>query len=135
MYSLFWHVNLEKMKQQCFIVPNNNWSHGLLNITTYGMLVIFWCLWNVFKIITCPCEKFFLQLPHDVYFFSQNENSNIEQFFKIKGNAHVKPSSICRKNYNQIFEALWKMGKKWLMHLKPKDGPPNIGFMECVACV
>ncbi len=53
----------------------------------------------------------------------------------MKGNAQFKPSSICRKSYNQTFKASWKMGKNWLMHLKPKDGPPNIGFMECVACV
>ncbi len=81
------------------------------------------------------CEKLFLQLPYDCYFFSQNENSNIEHFFEIKGIAQFKPPSICRNNYKQTFKASWKMVKKWLMHFKPKDGPPNIGFMECVACV
>ncbi len=73
----------------------------------------------------------FLQFPHEDQYFSKSENLNVENFLNTQGNVQLKTFFIHWKNYNQTFKASWKMGKKWLMHLKHEGRPLDIGFMKC----
>ena len=48
----------------------------------------------------------------------------------IREFAHVIPNQQkCRR----VFKASWQIGRPWLLHYRPNDGP-TIGFMKCVAC-
>ena len=48
----------------------------------------------------------------------------------IREPAHVIPN---QQRYRRVFKASWKIGRPWLLHYRPNDGPAT-GFMKCAVC-
>ena len=48
----------------------------------------------------------------------------------IQEPAHVIPN---QERYRRVFKASWKIGRPWLLHYRPNDGPATC-IMKCAAC-
>jgi hypothetical protein len=48
----------------------------------------------------------------------------------IREPAHVIPN---QQRYRRVFKASWRIGRPWLLHYRPNDGPA-IGIMKCAVC-
>lgn len=66
-----------------------------------------------------PCEQFFFKVPKIDKKNSQNENLDIEDLIESQQNT----SFVHQRSYKPTFKVSWKMGKKWIMHLKPQSDP------------